>query len=194
MEQAWLLEKMRNEMKATHDNEEHEKLPDHDSVVADWHHHSKESDDINFQFLRNLKIRDYGFRPDELAGELHEKAFQIVDCTRCANCCRTANVTLDQDDIDRISKHLGLGTQEFTDKYLEPHEQEGMFAMRQKPCPLLGDDNLCTVYDVRPAGCREYPHTDKEGFTTRTFGHAQNALICPAVFWIVEKMRQRAMG
>ena len=179
---------------AVSDNDDAEPMPDHDSVVADWQQHAKENDDINFKFLRSLKRRDYGFRPSELASELHEKAFQIVDCTRCANCCRTANVTLDQDDIDRISKHLGMGTQEFIDQHLKPSEREGMFTMRQKPCPLLGDDNLCTVYDVRPKGCREYPHTDKDGFTSRTFGHAHNALMCPAVFWIVEKMRHRAMG
>ena len=40
--------------------------------------------------------------------------------------------------------------------------------------------------------CREYPHTDKEGFATRTIGHAGTALICPAVFWMIEQMRQRA--
>ena len=55
-----------------------------------------------------------------------------------------------------------------------------------------GDDNRCTIYDVRPAACREYPHTDKEGFTFRTMLHANNAKQCPAVFWIVEQLRLRA--
>lgn len=171
----------------------HAPQPDHDSVVADWQQHAKEHDEANFEFLHSLKFRKYGFRPDKLAAELHEQAFQILDCTRCANCCRVADVMLDRDDIDRISRHLGMPPQEFIDKYLEPCEEEGMFAMRQKPCPLLGEDNRCTVYDVRPAACREYPHTDKARFSTRSFTHAANALMCPAVFWIVEQMRKRAM-
>lgn len=54
-----------------------------------------------------------------------------------------------------------------------------------------GDDNLCSIYEVRPAECREYPHTNKPGFTTRTVRHASNALACPAVFWIVEQMRNQ---
>ncbi len=169
-----------------------EQEPDHESVLADWQQHAQENDEQNYEFLRSLKRRNYGFRPDEAAAVLHQRAFQIVDCTRCANCCRTATITLDREDIDRISTHLGLGTQEFIKNYLEPDEQNDSFVMRQKPCPLLGDDNRCTVYDVRPAVCREYPHTDKEDFATRTIGHAGNALICPAVFWIIEQMRQRA--
>jgi len=64
---------------------------------------------------------------------------------------------------------------------------------RQKPCPFLGDDDHCTIHDVRPVVCREYPHTDKEGFTSRTMGVAGNALVCPAVFWIVEQMKRQAL-
>lgn len=177
-----------------HEYHEHEPKPDHDSVVADWQQHAKENNKMNFQFLRSLKRRSYGFRTGEAACELHKRAFQIVDCTRCANCCRTATLMLNRDDIDRISKHLGMGTQEFIENYLDLSEKNDMFAMRQKPCPFLGDDNRCTVYDVRPTCCREYPHTDKDGFASSTFLHAANALICPAVFWIVERMRHRALG
>ncbi len=130
--------------------------------------------------------------PGEVAAELHKKAFQIVDCTRCANCCRTATITLNQEDIQRIAAHLGMEVPAFIEKYLERDEMNGSLIMRQKPCPLLGDDNRCTVYDVRPIVCREYPHTDTKDFTTRTYGHSANARMCPAVFWIVEQMRQRA--
>ncbi len=30
------------------------------------------------------------------------------------------------------------------------------------PCPFLGDDNYCSVYEARPKACREYPHTDRK--------------------------------
>lgn len=166
--------------------------PDHESVVADWQQHAQENDERNFEFLRSLKWHDYGFDTDELAAELHERAFQIIDCTRCANCCKTMTVKLEQSDVDRIARHLDMTSAKFVEKFLEPDEEEGGFIMRQKPCPLLGDDNRCTVYDVRPTVCREYPHTDKDCFSTRTINHANNALDCPAVYWIVEHMRDRA--
>ena len=54
---------------------------DHETVVEDWQRNADRHDDENYEFLRSMKFRDYGFDPDELAGELHEQAFQIVNCT-----------------------------------------------------------------------------------------------------------------
>ena len=34
------------------------------------------------------------------------------------------------------------------------------------PCPFLAEDGRCTVYEVRPRDCAEYPHTQKKGFPT----------------------------
>ena len=166
--------------------------PSHDSIVADWQAHAEEHDDANYDFLCSLKHRDYGFDPDEATADLHRQAFDIVDCTRCANCCKTMIVELDEADIERIARHLDMPREAFIETYLEPAEHESAHRMRERPCPFLGSDDLCTIYDVRPTGCREYPHTDKVGFTTRTMSQASNALQCPAVFWIVEQMRVRA--
>jgi len=33
------------------------------------------------------------------------------------------------------------------------------------------------------------PHTQKKEFASRTHLHAGSALLCPAVFWIVERLR-----
>ena len=78
---------------------------DHDSVVEDWQQNSEPHDEENYEFLRSMKYRDYGFDPDELAGELHEQAFQIVDCTRCAHCCKTMDIKFSDEDIGRIAEH-----------------------------------------------------------------------------------------
>jgi uncharacterized protein len=170
----------------------------HDDVVSDWQRNAEAHDDANFKFLRSLKFKRYGFSPDKLAKQLHQEAFQIVDCTRCANCCKTMDVALTDKDITRIAGHLGMTTEDFIAKYLEPGEEQGYdeekgcLWIRQKPCPFLGEDNRCTIYDLRPAVCRDYPYTDKKEFTTRSHGHSRNALLCPAVFWIVEQMKRRA--
>lgn len=158
---------------------------DHDAIVEDWQLNAERHDDENYTFLRSMKIQDYGFEPDKLAGQLHEQAFQIVDCTRCANCCKTMNVKFSDDDIERIAGHLEMPIAEFTETYLETDKDDGLCRAREKPCPFLGEDDRCTIYEVRPTVCREYPHTNKEGFTFRTMGVANNALVCPAVFWIV---------
>ena len=145
-------------------------------------------------FFRSLKFQRYGFNPDKLAGKLPGQAFQIVQCTRCANCCKTVDISFTTEDISRIPLHLGITADQFVATYLERDDEDGDFKGRQKPCPFLGDDNRCTIYEVRPLVCREYPHTDKKGFATRTMLHANNVLTCPAVFWIVEQMKRRSRG
>ena len=80
----------------------------HDTIVQDWRENAERHDEQNYRFLRSLKQRDYGFEPDQLAGELHEQVFQTVDCTRCANCCKSMTVRLTGADIERIARHLGL--------------------------------------------------------------------------------------
>ncbi len=167
---------------------------DHDAAVSDWQQNAESHDEDNYQFLRSLKFRRYGFQPDTLAAKLHERAFQIVQCTRCANCCKTMDITFTVEDIARIADHLSMTAEEFIEAHLEIDQEDGAFKARRKPCPFLGDDNRCTIYDVRPTACREYPHTHKKDFTSRTMLHATNALACPAVFWIVEEMKRRALG
>ena len=118
---------------------------DHDTVVEGWRRSAQQHDDENYEFLRSLKFRDYGYDPDELAGELHERAFQIVDCTRCANCCKTMGIKFDDEDIERIAGHLNMPTAEFIQTHLEAEEEDGPYKARQKPCPFLGDDDRCTA-------------------------------------------------
>ena len=44
---------------------------DHDAVVEDWKQNAKKRDEENYQFLRGKKFQDYGFDPDDLAGQLY---------------------------------------------------------------------------------------------------------------------------
>lgn len=162
----------------------------HDSVIDDWRKNAERHDDDNFMFLRSLKTHDDCDRVDEVAGQLHDQAFQIIDCTRCANCCKALRVKLDAEDIRRISDHLAKTADEFVNEYLELDENRE-FRIRVKPCPFLGEDDHCSIYDVRPTLCREYPHTNKKGLVFRTMGIANNALTCLAVFWGVEQMRKK---
>jgi Fe-S-cluster containining protein len=142
-----------------------------------------------------LKSRDYGYDPDELAAELHERAFQIIDCTRCANCCKTMNIKVGDDDAARIAEHFGMATDEFVKQYLAITERLGRKyrKFRQKQCPFLGEDNLCEIYELRPTVCREYPPKNRDGFVFSTIRQSQHALHCPAEFWIVEEMRRRSL-
>lgn len=161
----------------------------HDSILEDWRQNAESHDDDNYTFLRSLKSHPDCDRVDEVANHLHEQAFQIVDCTRCANCCKSLQAKFNDEDIQRISNHLDMSPDEFVDEYLEK-DKEGAFRIRTKPCPFLGEDDRCTIYDIRPEVCRAYPYTNKKGLVFRTMGIANSALTCPAVFWVIEQMRK----
>jgi uncharacterized protein len=102
----------------------------------------------------------------------------------------TLSVLVTGEDIARIARHLGMAPDEFIATYLERDEQEGGYLTKTTPCPFLGQDNKCTIYAVRPENCQGYPFTD-EDFLTRTITHVNNAVVCPAVFYIVEQMKKR---
>lgn len=160
----------------------------HDALVADWQENAKKHDDENYRFLRSLKQRS-SMKVDRIALELHQEAFRIVDCTKCANCCRTLRVVVTDEDIARIAAHLDMAPDQFIASYLEREEEEGCYRIKVTPCPFLGADSKCTIYDVRPEKCRGYPFTDKADFAFSTINHANNAVVCPAVFYIVEQMK-----
>jgi Fe-S-cluster containining protein len=130
-------------------------------------------------------------RVDSLAGELHEEVFASIDCTRCASCCKTMQPGFTGEDIARIAAHLGVSQEEFIAVHLEIDPEEGGHRTKAAPCPFLGEDDHCTVYAVRPEACRDFPHTDKDGFTRRVYRHAANTLSCPAAYHLVRQLRRR---
>jgi Fe-S-cluster containining protein len=172
-------------------NEDQVMPSDHDELLRDWKRNAVRREDANFRFLRSLKMVDDPDEVDELARELHADTFRRIDCTRCANCCKTIAPGLNDADIDRIAAHLGMAREAFSAAYLTFDQLEGGHVMKAIPCPFLGEDDRCTIYDVRPKCCRTYPNTDQEGFTGRSHQHTANTLVCPAVYHIVKAMRDR---
>jgi Fe-S-cluster containining protein len=91
-------------------------------------------------------------------------------------------------DISRIAKHLRLRPSEFTEKYLRIDEDND-YVLQSVPCTFLGDDNRCSIYDVRPKACREFPHTDRAKQHQILNLTEKNVAVCPAVYEIVERMK-----
>jgi Fe-S-cluster containining protein len=170
-------------------------MHDHDSIVAAWKKNAQRDADRNYQLLRKLKYHDEDYELDETAHEFHRQAFEKVDCTRCANCCKTLVIQFNREDVERISAHFNLSPDEFIARYLEPVQYEkDCYGTKQPPCPFLGPDDRCTIYEIRPSDCRDYPFTDKPEFTSRTMGIAENTVTCPAVYYIVEQLKRHAGG
>lgn len=119
--------------------------------------------------------------------DLHEEAFEKVDCLTCANCCKNYSPRFKTPDIKRISKVLGLKESIFIDTYLDI-DTEGDYVLKTKPCPFLGSDNACSIYEERPSDCRRFPYTDEDVFFKRPTITLKNTSFCPAAYYVIEKL------
>ncbi len=126
---------------------------------------------------------------DYLVVEKHDETFAEIDCLSCANCCKTTGPLYTEKDIERISRHLRMKPADFESKFLRVDEDQDK-VLQNLPCFFLNDDNTCSIYDVRPKACREYPHTDRKKIYQINNLTIKNTLICPATFVFVEKMRK----
>lgn len=135
--------------------------------------------------LKRLKPKNL----DEKFHELHDEVFEEIDCLACANCCKTTSPIFYNRDIERLSKHFRIKPGEFIDKYLRIDEDKD-YVLRQAPCPFLGSDNYCSVYEDRPNACREYPHTDRKRMDQILDLTYRNTIVCPAVLEITERLKK----
>jgi Fe-S-cluster containining protein len=123
--------------------------------------------------------------------DLHEEAFSKIDCLQCAACCKNYSPRFKTPDIKRISKHLKMKESVFIDTYLRLDE-EGDYVVKQTPCPFLGADNYCSVYEVRPSDCERFPYTNEDVIMKRIPLTLKNSTFCPAVYYVLEKLMSEA--
>jgi len=119
--------------------------------------------------------------------ELHEKAFAEIDCLTCANCCKNYSPRFKTPDIKRISKLLKLKESSFIDTYLTL-DTDGDYVANSKPCPFLGADNFCSIYEDRPSDCKRFPYTDEDVLIKRPVITLKNSTFCPAVHHVLEHL------
>lgn len=124
---------------------------------------------------------------DAVFHEEHEQVFKKIDCLSCANCCKTTSPVFRAIDIKRIAKKLKVSEQYLIRTYLKIDEDQD-YVLQSSPCAFLYKDNTCQIYDVRPAACREYPHTNRKNMYQILDLTATNSLICPAVSLIIQKI------
>ncbi|HEY9169079.1 MAG TPA: YkgJ family cysteine cluster protein [Lutibacter sp.] len=128
---------------------------------------------------------------DFVVQELHNSEFKRTDCLTCGNCCKTTSPIFTEKDIQRIAKHVKMKEFQFISTYLE-RDQDDFYVLKTAPCSFLDlNDNMCTIYDVRPKACNEYPHTNRRKFIQLTSLTLKNTEICPAVYNIVEALKKK---
>lgn len=121
---------------------------------------------------------------------LHDEAFEKIDCTQCANCCKTYSPRFKTPDIKRIAKHLRMKESAFIETYLRLDE-DGDYVVKSSPCPFLGSDNLCGIYEIRPSDCHRFPYTNEDTFIKRQQITLKNSEFCPIVYFVLENLIEK---
>ncbi len=126
---------------------------------------------------------------DYAVQETHNEVFEEIDCLQCANCCKTTGPLFTEKDIERIAKHLRMRPADFENKFLRVDEDHDK-VLQNLPCWFLNEDNTCSIYEVRPKACREFPHTDRKKIYQINHLTLKNKVICPAAYTFLEKLPQ----
>ncbi|MDF2381091.1 YkgJ family cysteine cluster protein [Nostoc ellipsosporum NOK] len=152
-------------------------------LLHNWEKKSGERRKLYKQFLaRADKNKVLKQLPD-----LHEEAFEKVDCLACARCCKNFSPRFKTPDVKRIAKVMGMRESVFIETYLRVDE-EGDFVVKSSPCPFLGADNYCSIYEDRPSDCRRFPYTDEDVLIKRPTLTLKNTEFCPITYYVIEKL------
>jgi Fe-S-cluster containining protein len=154
-------------------------------LLQNWQKKSKERQKHYKQLLQTVNRQ----KTYEQLPELHEEAFSHVNCLDCAACCKNYSPRFKTTDIKRISRHLKVKESVFIETYLRLDE-DGDYVVKSKPCPFLGADNACSIYDERPSDCARFPYTDEDVLLKRPAITLMNSSFCPAVYYVLEKISQ----
>jgi Fe-S-cluster containining protein len=95
------------------------------------------------------------------------------DCAKCPGyCCSYPLIEVDRRDIARLARHFGLSYRQAEERYTKFDRGEKVRALRQQKdehfgsiCRLFDTEKRrCTVYEARPAVCRDYPEGNRCGY------------------------------
>jgi uncharacterized protein len=150
---------------------------------------ANESENLDFRAYvkTDLDLSDY--RLNAVVEQATQEVWARIDCRACANCCKTRHPLFSRAEIARIAAYLGITAEELRARYLEVDREAAKYTTRELPCPFLRD-NLCSIYDVRPAVCAGYPHLHRN-FRNRLWQTIDNAETCPIVFNVLERLKRR---
>jgi Fe-S-cluster containining protein len=154
------------------------------------HNWEKKSGEKQKAFKQLLKKADKNKVLKQLPA-LHDEAFERIDCLKCANCCRNYSPRFKTPDIKRISKYLQMKEGDFIETYLRI-DQDGDYVVKSSPCPFLGQDNFCSIYEHRPSDCMRFPYTDEDIILKRQQLTLKNSSFCPIVYYVLDRLTEKS--
>jgi uncharacterized protein len=154
----------------------------------------REEDNCHFRAFLKWHCRQSGRAIDRLVSEVTDRVWADIDCTACGRCCRELRPAFSPKEQKRLALRLAVSVDDFRQQYLECKDEEDrhLWRVREAPCPFL-QGSRCSVYEDRPAQCRDYPYLYKRDFRSRTIAMVGQTHICLIVYQALEDLK-RALG
>ena len=128
---------------------------------------------------------------DATIEKIDKQVWREINCLKCANCCKVMSPTYTKKDIGRISTYLNVSEKHFTEKWLYLDKRDNDWMNKSTPCQFLDlKSNKCSIYEVRPMDCSEFPHFIKKPASDYLYIHKQNIEYCPATMLMMEKLKK----
>ncbi len=146
--------------------------------------------DENEKFRKHIKRHNFVERKFRaLAKDVESK----IDCTQCANCCKEATVRLQERDVDKLARYFRIKPAKFLEDYCQEDEEEQVILRRTESGCVFLEGNLCSIYEVRPHNCENFPHLLRgEGsIQARMWEFKDRACYCPIVYNVLEGFKEQ---
>jgi uncharacterized protein len=148
---------------------------------------AKEKESENLQFMEGLKQMN-SEEVDAAVQQLNQQIEPKIDCTQCGNCCKSLMVNITSEEANRAAEHLQMAREDFDKRFVEKGSHELMI-INSIPCHFLKGTS-CSIYEVRFAGCREFPALHLPHFNKRLFTVMMHYDRCPIIFNVVEALKK----
>ena len=140
----------------------------------------------NERFIHHLKQLNEA-EIDAAVYELDIIISPQIDCTKCGNCCKTLMINVEAHESNIAAHHLKISKAAFEDAYIEK-SLGGRMVISKIPCHFL-EDNKCSIYLSRFAGCREFPALHLPHIQKRLFTIFMHYGRCPIIFNVMEELK-----
>lgn len=143
---------------------------------------------------KRLRVHMKTHQPAErVLRKLAEEIEEAIDCRECANCCRVATAKLKEREVDILAKHIGVTRKVFLRDYSEESAEEGLILKRTATGCVFLEGNLCSVYEVRPRTCEDFPHLAKGdgSLVSRMWEMPDRATYCPIAYNTLEAFKEK---
>ena len=81
----------------------------------------------------------------------------LFECRLCGDCCKGYGGTfLSRQDIEAISRYIGLDARQFVAKYCQLSGNKPVLVQRSDGYCIFWD-KLCTIHPVKPKMCKTWP-------------------------------------